>query len=103
MYIAGLGYFVVKNISLQRVKIKNASFSMTGMCCGQNHQFQHGLNVLWSISSGSAWLSCVDHGNNCQFQHGLNVSWSKLQVLAWLECVDNICFSIAGMCHGQNC
>jgi hypothetical protein len=32
---------------------------MTGMCHGQNHQFQHDWNVSWKKSSVSAWLECV--------------------------------------------
>jgi hypothetical protein len=42
--------------------IKIISFSIAGMCLGQNRQFQHGWNVALTKSSVSAWLE----------------SWSKL-------------------------
>jgi hypothetical protein len=32
---------------------------MVGMCCGQNHHFQHGWNVMWSKSPVSAWVELV--------------------------------------------
>jgi hypothetical protein len=54
-----LGQFV----SLQCVMVKIARFSITGMFCGQNHQFQHGLNMMYRLSM--AYM--------CR-------SWSKLSV-----------------------
>jgi hypothetical protein len=44
---------------LDYVVIKIASFSMSGMCGGQNHILQHVWNVLWSKKLVSAWLECV--------------------------------------------
>jgi hypothetical protein len=39
---------------IECVMVKIVSFSMAGMCDGQNRQLQHGWNVSWSKSSVSA-------------------------------------------------
>jgi hypothetical protein len=44
---------------MECVVVKIIIFSMPGMCRGQNRQFQHGWIVLWSKSSGLAWLELV--------------------------------------------
>jgi hypothetical protein len=56
--------------------IKIVSFSMAGICNGQN----------------------------CPFQHAWNVSWSKLSVSACLEyvMVTIVSINMSGTCHGQN-
>jgi hypothetical protein len=41
------------------------SFSMAGMCRGQNCQFLHDWNVTWSKWSVSAWLKYVIEKNDC--------------------------------------
>jgi hypothetical protein len=70
--------------------VKIVSFSMSGLCYGQNCPFQQGWNVSWSKSLVSAWLNYVMvksfnfsmsrmcHGQNGQLQHGWNVS-NKLE------------------------
>jgi hypothetical protein len=63
--------------SLEYVMLKIVHFSMAKICCGQNGQFQHYWNMLWSKSTILAWLEYV--------------------------MVKIVSFSIAGMCHGQNC
>jgi hypothetical protein len=73
------------------VKVKIVSFSLSGMCLGQNCQFQHVWNVSWSKLSVSACLKW-------------NVSWSLLLVSARLECVvvKIVSFSMSGMLLGHN-
>ena len=105
------------------------TFSMAGLCRGQNRHSMIGLNVSWSESSLSAWLECVVvqiitlsmagmcRGLNRHFQHGWNVTWSKSPLSAWLTCdlfkiVTSACldcawvridtFSMAGISPGPN-
>jgi hypothetical protein len=95
----GLECVVVKIVmSVMQIVVKIASFSMAGMFCSRECQFQQGWNVLWSTTSISAWLECVlvkitsfskagiCCGQQRQFQHGWNVSWSKSAVSAITMC-----------------
>jgi hypothetical protein len=41
------------------VAVKIASYSMSGMCCGQNLKLKHECNVSWAKLSVSACLVCV--------------------------------------------
>jgi hypothetical protein len=90
---------------------------MSGMCPGQNCQFQHVLNVaVTNVSFSIALTECVVvknvsfstagmcNGQKRIFQHSWNVLWSKMSVLAWLNyvLVKNVTFSMSGMCCGQN-
>jgi hypothetical protein len=58
--------------------------------------------VMFKIVSFS--MSGLCHGQNCPFQHCWNVSWSKPLVSAWLDyfMVKIVSFSMTVMCHGQN-
>jgi hypothetical protein len=67
--------------------VKNVSFGMAGMCCGQEHQIHR----------------CMFCGQKSQIQHGRNVLWSsKVRFNMSGMCRGkNDRFSIAGMCYGQ--
>jgi hypothetical protein len=71
--------------------VKIISFNIAGKCCNQ------------SISIISFSMAGTRHGQNRQFQHGWNVLWSKLSVSAGLEnvVVQNISFRMSVMCPSQ--
>jgi hypothetical protein len=56
---------------LECVVVYIISFSISGMCCSQNLQFQH---VMFCCQSR-------------EFQHVRNILWLKRSVSAWLEWV----------------
>jgi hypothetical protein len=74
-----------------RFQVKIDSYSMSGMYCVHNNQFQHGWDVSWSKLSVSARLEW-------------NVLWSLLAVSVCLECVvvKIASFSMPGMCCVKN-
>jgi hypothetical protein len=79
--------------------IKIVSFSMSGICYGQNCPFQQDWNVSWS-----KWSVSAKEYKEQTFQHGWNVTWSKWSLLAWLECVKVkiVSFSMAKMRQKKN-